>query len=93
MIYLTAVAGLEQTAAQGINLLYFLPCSLAALVSHVKNGLVDKRVVIPAAIAGVLTTPLAAWLATCVETAVLRRCFGGFLLAVGLTELFRRAEK
>ena len=25
MVYMTAMAGLEQTVAQGINLLYFLP--------------------------------------------------------------------
>lgn len=93
MIYLTAFAGINQVAAQGINLIYFLPCSIAALVSHFKNGLVDKSVAIPAVIAGVVTTPLAAWLAVSIETAVLKKCFGAFLLFVGLYELFRKAPE
>ena len=33
---------------------------------------------------------LAAWAATGLDTALLRRCFGGFLLVVGLRELFRK---
>ena len=39
LIWLTAFEGLEQTQAQGINLIYFLPCAALALVSHVRNGL------------------------------------------------------
>lgn len=91
MIYLTTCVGMEQAAAQGINLLYFLPCSMAALVSHIKNKLVDKSVAIPAVIAGAVTTPIAAMLATSVETPLLKKCFGGFLLVVGLMELFKKS--
>jgi Predicted permeases len=93
MLYLVSVAGMEQAAAQGINLLYFIPCSATALVSHIKNGLVEKSVVIPAAIAGVITTPIAAFLATSIESDLLKKCFGVFLLAVGIRELFYHPEK
>jgi len=93
MLYLVSVAGMEQAAAQGINLLYFIPCSATALVSHIKNGLVEKSVVIPAAIAGVITTPIAAFLATSIESDLLKKCFGVFLLAVGIHELFYHPEK
>lgn len=90
LLYLTLVANVEQTAAQGINLLYFLPCSAAALVAHFKHGLVEKRCVLWAAGAGVLVSVGASFLATTLDTALLRKLFGGFLLAVGLVELFRR---
>jgi uncharacterized membrane protein YfcA len=93
MIYLTSFANVAQQAAQGINLLYFLPCSAAALVSHFKNRLVDKSVAIPAILAGVAATLLASFLATAVDTALLKRLFGGFLLLVGLSELFRKSGK
>ena len=93
MLYLVSVAGMEQAAAQGINLLYFLPCSATALISHIKNGLVEKSAVIPAAIAGVITTPIAAFLATSIESELLKKCFGIFLLAVGIHELFYRPKK
>ena len=90
LLYLTLAAGVEQPAAQGINLLYFLPCSAAALVSHLRGGLVEKRCVLYAALAGVPVSLGAAFLATQLDTALLRKIFGGFLLTVGLAELLRK---
>ena len=43
-----------------------------------------------AALAGLAGTALAAWLATGLDVELLRRCFGGFLLVVGLRELFAK---
>lgn len=90
LIYLTAFAGVGQIEAQGVNLVYFLPCSAAALYSHVKNGQVERAAFLPAAVAGCLCTLPAAWLATVLEAAALRRAFGAFLIFIGLRELFRR---
>ena len=90
LIYLTAFAGVAQTQAQGINLLYFLPAAATALPTHIKNGYVDGPTVWPAVLAGLAGTALAAWLATGLDVELLRRCFGGFLIVVGLRELFRR---
>lgn len=93
LIYMTTFAGVPQALAQGINLLYFLPAAASALPSHVKNGYIDKSVLLPAILAGLAGTALGAWAATALETALLRRIFGGFLIVVGLRELFRKAEK
>lgn len=90
LLYLTLAADMEQTAAQGINLLYFLPCSAAALVSHFKNKMVELPCVLWAAGAGIVVSLGASFLATALDTTLLRKLFGGFLLAVGLLELFRR---
>ncbi|MEG1577884.1 MAG: sulfite exporter TauE/SafE family protein [Oscillospiraceae bacterium] len=93
LLYMTVLGGVEQTAAQGINLLYFLPAAATSLPSHFKNGFVDKAVALPAILAGLVTTGIAAWIATGLDVALLRRCFGGFLIYVGLTELFRKKER
>ena len=90
MVWMTAVAGVAQKSAQGINLLYFLPTAACALVFHIKNRLVRPRVVLPAILTGCLTAAGAAVLATAMDTGLLRRLFGGFLVIVGLTELFSR---
>ncbi|WP_245184998.1 TSUP family transporter [Flavonifractor sp. AGMB03687] len=90
LIYLTAIAGMAQPQAQGINLLYFLPSAAAALPAHIKHGYVEKSVLLPAILAGLACAALAAWAATGLDTGLLRRCFGGFLLIVGLRELFRK---
>ena len=94
MVWMTALAGLEQRTAQGINLLYFLPTAVCALLFHIKNRLIRWDIVLPAALAGAPTAALTAWLGTKLDTSLLRRLFGGFLLLVGLRELFYpRAKK
>lgn len=90
LIYLTSFAGMSQTAAQGINLIYFLPCSAAALVSHFRNGLIDMKAAVPAALAGAAATLISSLVATSIDSSCLRRLFGVFLLIVGVSELFRK---
>ena len=90
LIYMTTFAGVPQNLAQGVNLLYFLPAAATALPAHIKNGYIDGKTVWPAARAGLAGTALAAWLATGLDVELLRRCFGGFLLVVGLRELFAK---
>lgn len=93
LIWLTAFAGMEQTLAQGINLLYFLPAAATALPSHMKNGYIQWRTALPAAAAGLLSTAAAAWAATALDVELLRKCFGIFLLYIGFSELLRRDTK
>ena len=80
LIYLTAFAGVEQTLAQGINLLYFLPAAATALPAHFKNGYIEKKAALPAILAGLAGTAVAAWIATALDVGLLRKCFGVFLL-------------
>ena len=93
LIYMTSFAGLGQNLAQGINLLYFLPTAATALFYHKKNGYLKKEAARPAILCGLAGTALAAWLATALDVALLRKCFGVFLLFVGLHELFRKKAK
>ncbi|MGE4275971.1 MAG: sulfite exporter TauE/SafE family protein [Lawsonibacter sp.] len=94
LVYMTVFAGLDQHLAQGINLLYFLPAGLMALPSHIKNGYIQKPVLLPAISAGLVCAVLAAWGATALDVALLRKCFGGFLVVIGAMELFgRNGEK
>lgn len=90
LIYMTAFAGVPQTLAQGINLLYFLPTAALALPAHIKNGFVEKSVLLPAIFTGLVGTALAAWVATGPNTDLLHRLFGYFLIYVGISEFFRK---
>ena len=90
LLYMTAFAGVPQTTAQGINLLYFLPAAATALPTHLKNGYVEKAAALPAIVAGLAGTALAAWIATALDVELLHRCFGGFLLVIGIIELVRK---
>ena len=93
LIYLTALAGISQHQAQGINLLYFLPAAAAALPAHHKNGLLEKKTILPAILAGLVTSALAAWFSNGLDTGILRKLFGLFLLYIGLRELFHKDKQ
>lgn len=85
LLVMTLFLGVDQRAAQGINLLFFLPTAAGALFCHHKNGLLDKptlKAAIPPAVAAAL---LGAWIATAVDTALLRKPFGIYLLLSGLS--------
>lgn len=92
LVYLTAVAGVDQHLAQGINLLYFLPAGLLALPAHIKNGYVEKKALLPCITAGLVCAALCAWAATGLEADLLRKLFGGFLILIGLRELLGRGQ-
>ena len=92
LIYMAVFAGVPQQTAQGINLLYFLPASMASLPSHIKNSFIDKSSIWPAIIWGVLFTAGASFLATGLDVNLLHKCFGVFLVIIGLYELFGKKK-
>lgn len=93
MVWMTAVLQMEQRTAQAINLLFFLPTAAASLIFHVKSGQVACKATVPAALAGLATAALSAWVATMIDAALLRKVFGVFLLFVGVSEIFRKPKK
>ena len=92
LVYMTAFSGLDQHLAQGINLLYFLPAGLMALPAHVKNGYIETKALLPTIAAGLVCAALGAWVATALDTGLLRKCFGGFLVLIGVWELLGRKK-
>ena len=93
MVWMTAVLSMEQKAAQGVNLLYFLPCAACALIFHIKNKQIVWRAVWPAALAGSVCAVGGALLAQRVDAELLRKLFGGFLVLVGLSEILLKGLK
>lgn len=93
MVWMTAVLQMEQRTAQAINLLFFLSTAAASLIFHVKSGQVAWKATVPAALAGLATAALSAWVATMIDAALLRKVFGVFLLFVGVSEIFRKPKK
>ena len=87
VLYLTAVNGMAQYKAGGINLLYFIGCAPAALIGHMKNKLVKWRVVLWCALAGVAIAIPSSLLVRNFNSDWLRRLFGLMLLYVGIREL------
>lgn len=88
IIYLTFFAGFPQLSAQGINLIYFIPIALLSVIIHTKNKLIEWKKIVPSLIAGTAFAVLGAFAADCLGSVVLGKIFGGFIIIIGIKELF-----
>ena len=93
LLCMTLFLGVEQTEAQGINLLYFLPTAAASLYQHRKNGYLDRDVLRAAIPVGTACALGAALLSTSIDVALLRKPFGLFLLYAGASMLLQKSKK
>ena len=88
VLYLTAFAGLSQLQAQGLNLVFFLLSAGASFLYHVRRqipwGLVAFLIL--CAVPGSL---LGAGLMRRLDSATVRRLFGGMLTLAGGSSLIR----
>lgn len=90
MLYMTLWGGLEQHMAQGVNLLYFVPCAASALFLHIKNKQVEFKAAWTAIAAGLASGALGAWAVRFFDAALLRRGFAVLVIFIGLRESFKR---
>ncbi|WP_159459750.1 sulfite exporter TauE/SafE family protein [Scatolibacter rhodanostii] len=88
ILWLTLFAGLNQLQAGGINLLYFVFSAVPALISHAKNKLIDKKILIFCIIGGIPSCIIASLIASQLDVTWLRKGFGVLLLFIGIKELF-----
>lgn len=92
LLCMTLFLGVDQTEAQGINLLYFLPTAGVSLLFHRKNGYLEPEALKSAVPLGTLCAVGAAWLSTSVDITIFRKPFGLFLLYAGLSMLLQKKE-
>lgn len=87
IIYLTVFGGFDQLAAQGINLIYFIPIALLSVVIHTKNKLIEWKKIIPAIVIGTAFAALGTYAAERIGSPVLKKIFAVFILFIGVKEL------
>lgn len=93
LLVMTLFLGVDQRTAQGVNLLFFLPTAASALVCHAKGGYLNKptlKSAVPAAVAAAL---IGAWVSNAVDVEILRKPFGVYLLASGISLIWPQKEK
>ncbi|MBP3313560.1 MAG: sulfite exporter TauE/SafE family protein [Oscillospiraceae bacterium] len=93
MVWMTAVLSMPQRAAQGVNLLFFLPTAGLSIFFHYKNRVLCKKAILPASLGGVGAAILGAILACAIDGGILRKGFGFFLLVVGVLEWRKKPQK
>ena len=87
LLWLTLAAGVEQSRARLINLMFFLPCALVATLLRRGTGKIPRRTVLTAVAAALLGAWLGVTLGRCVDVALLKKLFGELFLVTGLREL------
>ena len=87
VIYLTVVANIPQLAAQGMNLIFFIPIAAVSLFFHIKNKMIEKSVILPSVLFAVLGVLIGVWIAGTLGSKGLSKLFAGFVLLVGIREL------
>jgi len=92
LVYLTAFAGVEQLTAQGINLMFFFPVAIIALIFHCRNKLVQFKIAAFTIIGGIGGVFLGKWLAEFLGNGLLRKAFAVGLLLLGIHEIFIKTK-
>ena len=90
LLYLTMFAGVAQRQAQGINLIFFIPCAITALIVHSRSRLIQWREALPCAAVGLFGSVGGYMLSGLLDESILRMIFAVFLLVLGVREMFRR---
>ena len=80
---LTLVMDVEQTIAQGTNLLVFIPCSITVCVIYAKNKLIDFKSSWLISLIASLVSIVACLVAINLKSKTLSLIFGIFLIALG----------
>jgi len=90
---LTIFLGMEQQAAQKINLMYFLPTAAIALRTHSKNGNIEKKGLLRLTLYGLAGAGVGAFIAVQIDGGYLRKGFAIFLLCMATYEIVKGYRK
>ena len=87
VVLLGVMCGTEHISAQGINLVFFIISSLAALIVNIKKRYFYPKIIIIMGLFGIIGSILGAKLALSVNPDIIRKIFGGMLIIAGLLSL------
>ncbi|MBQ6884563.1 MAG: TSUP family transporter [Clostridia bacterium] len=93
IIYLTVFKNVEQLRAQGINLLFFVPIATLAVIIYSFKKQIKWRVTLPLAIGGLIGAIGGFFLTDILGGNFTSKLFGGFLIFLGIKELFTKSKK
>lgn len=92
LLYMTTLGKVSFAHAKWINLLFFTVTAVIALISHIKNKLIDYRATIICSICGIATALPAAFFAQTLKEGALSKIFGVLFIIAGIRELFAKEK-
>lgn len=92
VIFLNLSTEYSQVTIQGINLLFFIFSSGAALIYHLFKRKINLPVLLIFAAFGILGSLLGCYLVGILDDRIIRKIFGGMLIVSGFVTLLRDKE-
>lgn len=93
IIYLSLFTDTPQLKSQGINLLFFIPIGLIALIIYAFKKQIKWKTVLPLAAFGFIGAFLGIMSTKFISNDLLSKIFGGFLILMALKEFFTKDSK
>lgn len=93
ILYLTLYKNVPQLTAQGINLIFFIPSAIFALVSHTKNKLVEWKIALKFIAFGVIGLIIGYLIVSRIDEDIIRKIFSIILIVMGTKELLRKHKQ
>ena len=84
---------MSQQQAQSINIIYFVPTAVVALIRHKKDGNIEVKTVKTIVAWGIIGAAAGAVIATSIDSDSLKKLFGIFLLVMGIMEIFKKKKE
>ena len=88
IVWLTAFMSYDQLRAQGVNLLFFIPCACLSFLLLYKKGFVNKREALPIASGGAFGVLAGQFILPQIPTEYLSKLFGVFIIILSVRQLF-----
>lgn len=88
ILILSVFMGIDQHIAQATNLVFFVPTSITAIITVIKEKLIVWKVAIPVAIAGIVGAIIGARISLNMDVNNLKKYFGYFLIIITIHEIY-----
>ena len=89
IIYLVIFANIPQLKAQGINLIFFIPCAILATIIYTVKKQIDYKKILPVIIGGIIGAIASGFILSKIDTSYLSNFFAVFLIVMGISSILR----
>ena len=92
ILILSVFMGIDQHVAQATNLIFFVPTSITAIITTMKEKLINWKIGITVAICGIIGAVFGAKISVNMNVNNLRKYFGIFLIIITIYEIYSLLE-
>lgn len=92
IIYLKLFTDTPQVLAQGINLLFFIPSAIVAIIIYLKKNLINLKLAFVFSVLGLIGALIGSYFACFINGQVLSKLFAILLLIMGFMQFKRKKQ-